>query len=78
MSGGINVKKIVRDYLIANNYDGLVDSDGGCGCWLDDLFPCDLPCQTCRPGYKGPDPEHEAPWLIYPTREAAQQAEAVE
>ena len=33
------VREIVREYLVANGYDGLCNDE--CGCDLDDFMPCD-------------------------------------
>lgn len=74
MAEEITVKDILIQWLKANGYDGLVDQDCECGCRGDDLMLCAGPCDTCRPGYQGPDIEGDAEWLIYPTREAADQA----
>lgn len=38
--------------LRANGFDGLWNGDLECGCFLGDLFPCDGPCDECRPGFK--------------------------
>ena len=66
----MNVREIIKAYLKEHGFDGLVDDDGECGCLVDNLMPCDAPCETCRPGFRGPDPEGESEWLIYPTLEA--------
>ena len=34
----MNVKEIVKQYLQANEHDGLCNED--CGCGLDDFMPC--------------------------------------
>jgi hypothetical protein len=46
------VLTIVKDYLEANGYDGLRNSDGECGCELSDLSPLDCLEKSCSPGYK--------------------------
>lgn len=49
----MNVKQIIRKYLIENNFDGLVNL-GECGCEISDLAPC--MCDSvliCEPAYKG-------------------------
>ena len=51
----MDVRDIVKEYLIANGYDGLYDPLGDCGCIIDDLFPCDVSGMCC-PGYKVPCP----------------------
>ena len=44
---------IVREYLIANGYDGLcrVNDYEGCGCKLYDLFVCEYPQEDCIAAY---------------------------
>ncbi len=32
-------QRIIRDWLEAHEYTGLLDDDGECGCEIDDLFP---------------------------------------
>jgi hypothetical protein len=48
----MNVKEIVKEYLLNNGYDGLCNDD--CGCCLDDLMPCEGDIGSCEPGYKKP------------------------
>ena len=48
----MNVIDIVSEYLKLNEYDGLVQKEGECGCELDDLHPCDDDMSTCKPAYK--------------------------
>ena len=48
----MTLKEIVKKYLADNGYGGLHNDD--CGCFDDDLFPCDGPCDTCEPAYKVP------------------------
>jgi len=48
----MNVKDIVLKYLKDNNYDGLFNSFGECGCTVEDLSPCDALNEVCEPGYK--------------------------
>ena len=45
----MNVKEIVIEWLKTNGYDGLACED--CGCFLDDLMPCENNVQGCKPGY---------------------------
>lgn len=76
----MNIRKIVAEWLKANNYDGLCDPDcdtNGCGCCPDDLMPCDEPSpKNCRAGYKGPPGPDGGDYAIYLTREAVAKAEA--
>lgn len=53
----MTIDTIIRAYLLANGYDGLYNSEVGCGCDLDDLFPCDQPNQDCSVGYRVPCPK---------------------
>jgi hypothetical protein len=46
----MDVRDIVRAHLLENGYDGLY-IDWGCGCGLNDLMPCCVPCQSCKPAY---------------------------
>ena len=46
-----NVKEIVAQYLKAKGFDGL--SNEFCqGCDVNDLMPCDSPCDICEPAIK--------------------------
>jgi len=56
------IKDIVREYLETNGYDGLCTQ--GCGCHLDDLFPCCDGGMDCVPGHKIPDPSGETDFVI--------------
>ena len=50
----MTVKDIVREWLVAHDYDGLMSDDGECGCKLDDLAPCSdggWAASRCEPGY---------------------------
>jgi len=46
----ITVLDIVKQYLIANGYDGLYYHN--CGCTIEDLIPCGACFDDCIPGYK--------------------------
>lgn len=46
----MNLREIAKKWLKENGYDGLAGEN--CGCFLDDLMPCDEPSIECRPGYK--------------------------
>ena len=64
----IDVKEIVRLYLVANNYDGLCDEDG-CGCHLSDLYPCSGEgMDRCVPGHSKPSDEPGVDHMIFPGR----------
>ncbi len=66
----INVRDIVRDYLVANGYDGLAGHD--CGCLVSDLMPCSESQDGCKPGHrvecKGCEVDGPCPWHIVPGR----------
>lgn len=68
------VQEILEDWLRCQGYDGLVSDGAECACQLDDLMPCSAPCDTCQPGYRGPDPSGEMEWLMYASKEAAEAA----
>lgn len=59
----MNVKEIVEKYLRENQLEGLFNSDGECGCLLDDLCPCDGEIGKCEPGYRLPGNE-ECDFLV--------------
>ena len=45
--------EIIEDYLKKNNYGGLVNEDGECGCEIDDLMPCAGEwAMSCKPGHR--------------------------
>ncbi len=61
---------MVSEYLTTNKYDGLFNNNSECGCDLEDLMPCDEPCDDCEAGYKHKCPEgHESDWLMTRTKE---------
>ena len=43
------LREIVKEWLKANGYDGLAGDC--CGCFINDLFPCDNPNENCVAGY---------------------------
>lgn len=47
-----NVKEIIAQYLKANGFDGLYSELCECGCDVNDLMPCDGPCDLCAPAIK--------------------------
>lgn len=65
------VAKIVTDYLKANAYDGLFNTDGECGCKVDDLCPCNAECVfDCEAGYVGRcEDEDVNGWAIFRTKQ---------
>ena len=47
------VKEIVKEYLVASGYDGLVHVDTECGCGIDDLcITSDCPNADCQAAYR--------------------------
>jgi len=52
----MNVRDIVKEWLIEHGYEGLYNNY--CGCALDDLMTCQRDTTLCKPGHKIPcDPE---------------------
>lgn len=47
-----NLKQIVKQWLLRNGYDGLVNPGICCGCSKDDLMPCGNPNCNCQAGYE--------------------------
>jgi len=66
--GGMTVKEIVRQYLVAHGLDGLAYDE--CGCRVDDLMPCDTPCDACEVGKLGPCDCGDHDWHIVPVADA--------
>jgi len=53
------VDEMVGDYLDAQEFDGLYNEDGECGCLAGELSPGSCMQADCRAGYMGPcDPEN--------------------
>lgn len=66
------VIEIVKAHLVANGFDGLVQTDAECGCLCDDLAPCNSDYSQCEPGYRGAHEEGDAgDWAMYRTKERA-------
>jgi len=53
----MNLKDIIRDWLVAHKCDGLSNPREECGCGLDDLMPCGEPGMDCEASRKGEPPE---------------------
>lgn len=57
----MNVRDILKDWLVIQGYDGLYYDEYECGCSVDDLVPCDESPLYCEPAYRqtndgfGPD-----------------------
>lgn len=66
----MNVEQIVREYLVANGYDGLANDNGECGCDLEDLMPCGYQDAFCEVGHKvevsPEESEYGEKWVIKP------------
>ncbi len=48
----MNLTEIIKEWLLANGYDGLFHADTECGCGMDDLMPCDQPSLDCMAGIR--------------------------
>ncbi len=72
----MRVIEIVKAHLVANGFDGLVSSNGECGCKADDLAPCGDVQSGCEGGYVGVSTEDPGEWGIYRTQEAARASRA--
>lgn len=55
----MDIRDIVKAYLVTHGYDGLYEPDNDCACKLSDLMPCDQPMQSCRPGHVISDDEDD-------------------
>lgn len=58
----MNVKEIVTSYLNINGYDGLCSHE--CGCYKEDLAPCENDYSSCVPAYIQ---SHSDGWTILST-----------
>lgn len=47
----VDLGDIVKEYLDTHGFDGLYSS-GECGCYKDNLFPCESPQADCAAGYR--------------------------
>ena len=56
----MNVRQIVEEYLKANDYDGLFNENGECGCDLEDFMTCGFQDTFCVAAHKEkPAPDSE-------------------
>ncbi len=49
------VIEILKQHLVDNGFDGLVNGDAECGCELSDLQPCGesfAGCSSCKTSYQ--------------------------
>ena len=69
----LNIKDIVKKYLLEYGYDGLCNTDIDCGCQLSDLIPCDyFSAENCRCGFLGKSKDEDDGFGIYSTKSEAQ------
>jgi len=47
----MNVETIIREWLKKNGYDGLCNPSISCGCFIEDLQPCESVMIDCEPAY---------------------------
>lgn len=50
----MDLKKLVKQALEREGFDGLFNLNGACACTNEDLFPCEQPGVDCEPGYLAP------------------------
>ena len=74
----MTVKEIVKKHLKDNGFDGLHGAWGFCCCSVDDLMvACNREiCDSCQPGYRGPDVMSGKAFAIYPSKQLAEMAKA--
>ncbi|AEJ01210.1 hypothetical protein Nit79A3_1377 [Nitrosomonas sp. Is79A3] len=60
-----SVIEIIKQHLVDNGFDGLVNGDAECGCELSDLQPCGESFADCKSAYKYPDPTGESNFLMF-------------
>lgn len=65
---------LVKQSLIDGGYDGLYNEYGECGCDIDYLRPCDGDFAGCKPGYKGKSRSGEYDFVIYGSKEYAEES----
>jgi len=61
----MKVKDIIIEKLKELKADGLVNPEAECGCFIDDLCPCDSYCLDCEPGIKKQEGDEI---FLYPLR----------
>ncbi len=71
-----NVRELAGISLRQLGYDGL--GCEACSCEIADLMPCDELYSNCTAGFKGPDPEGDSDFIIYPVQEDADAAKAAQ
>jgi hypothetical protein len=70
----VDVRTVLKNYLLAVSFDGLSNPHLECGCTVDDLAPCASDCLDCIPGHRQYYKDRECPcgehcqWHIVPGR----------
>lgn len=68
----MNVRDILKEYLITHKYDGLFNAHGCCGCTIEDLISCDVgPIDGCEPGYKTTSDDPDFDFYITSVKEVS-------
>ena len=65
----MDLKDIIRDWLVTHKCDGLCNSDVECGCNLEDFMPCgelDMGCEAARQGKPPDGMESDFDFWMYP------------
>lgn len=66
MKDNPDLQDIVAEWLKANNYDGLCNTDTGCGCSLEDFMPCSEPGINCEAGHIDESENDDYDFIINP------------
>ncbi|WP_292992517.1 hypothetical protein [Nitrosomonas sp.] len=69
------VIEILKQHLVDNEFDGLVNGYAECGCDVSDLVPCDSNFSECKPAYKYRDPSNENEFLFFAEKQEELQEE---
>ena len=51
----MNAKEILAEWLKDHKYDGLCDPYNECGCFIDDLMPCESCPDQCVAAHQADD-----------------------
>lgn len=54
----MNLKEIIKQWLIKHKYDGLCKANVDCGCGTNDFMPCgneNCDLENCKPAYLDKD-----------------------
>ena len=49
---GMNSVDMIKEYLIENGFNGIMNSDHGCDCLVSNLAPCGKSINDCQSGFK--------------------------